>query len=63
MTQLTLDQRMKEAERQEAVERYLYAPYGTKRDRQARAIAATCAALQADIDAGKSVPGRNGARR
>lgn len=51
MTQLTLDQRMKEIERQEAIDRYLYAPKGTKRHRQARAIAATCAALKADIEA------------
>ena len=46
--QLTLDQRIKELEREEALERYRYAPKGTKNDRHARAVAATCAALASD---------------
>ena len=51
MTQLTLDQHMKEIQRQEALQRYQFAPKGTKRARQKRAIAATCAALKADLEA------------
>jgi len=48
MTQLTLDQAVKELAKREATQRLQYAPHGTKRERQARAVAATCAALKAD---------------